>query len=281
MTLGAGLGVSTGDKASIHPGLGAEAFPACAGLGSCPTTGVEFQSPWPTALASAEWKTCMLTNLWGEGNIFRNTGGANFEVPDLPAIPPVPWYNTPATFLHLPQLAPCATDSHESLQACADRNHNHRMQLEQQRRSLRSRQPVHGTSLSSIPEEREDRFSFTILKADGFPLGISFADEADDEQGLIVEAVQLDSAIDAWNGSCITADNIRKRVEAGDRIVSVNGISCQRALMLQECEGKALLKMVLVRRVAAQLPQSGKQVVELDRFLNAGSSGPLFKTLLR
>lgn len=270
MTLGAGLGVSIGDKASMHPGLGAGAFPVCAGLDSFPVIGAEFQPPW-----AAAWQTCIVTHLWGAANFFPKTGQSSFEFPDLPAMPPASCYNTPTpTVLHQPHLVPRgATESHESLQACADRNYHRQMNLEQHRRSLVSRYPVQSTQLSTIPEEREDSFTFTILKADGVPHGIDFVDEADDEQGLIVEAVQLGSAIDAWNGSCITADNVRKRVEAGDRIMSVNGISCQRELMLQECEDKSLLKMVLVRRVAAQSPQSGKQVVELDRFLNVGSSG--------
>lgn len=277
MTPSAGLDVWSGDKAWAHTVFNAEAIefaPACAELGPYSATVGGFQSPW--ALASTDLMSCMPAHPWGDEIGFHSLGGSGFELTGWPAMPPVPWFNAPPAVLPQPQRLPSATDGHGRLQAGAHGNQNHQMQLKQ-KSSLRSKRPPMGPKLSSIPEgpgEPGDSFAFTVLKAYGVPLGITFADAAEDEQELIVEAVQLDSAIDAWNGSCITAGNVNKRVEAGDKIVSVNGISCQRELMRRECEEKALLKMVLVRGAAAQSPavHAGKKVVLLDGCLEDGSS---------
>eukprot|EP00930_Biecheleria_cincta_P019939 TRINITY_DN15098_c0_g2_i1.p1 TRINITY_DN15098_c0_g2~~TRINITY_DN15098_c0_g2_i1.p1 ORF type:complete len:825 (-),score=179.18 TRINITY_DN15098_c0_g2_i1:39-2513(-) len=102
------------------------------------------------------------------------------------------------------------------------------------------------TTTSSIAEAQEKSFTFTVLKYEGVPLGLSFA-ATDDRQGLLVDAVQPDSAIAAWNRSCVTAKNEQKIVRFGDRIISVNGVSCQRELMIQECDRNGPLKIDVFR----------------------------------
>lgn len=275
MTPCTGLDACIGDEVPAH--IVFQAPPSCAGLG--PHLGIAggFQSPWAAALAPTDLMSCIPAHLWQDVSGFQQVWGSSFEATGWPAMLPVPLFNAPPAILPQSQWLPHTADGHEKLQTGANWNQNQQMQSKQWRHSLHSKRPLNSTKLSSIPEcsgEPGDSFTFTLLKAHEVPLGITFADAAADEQELICETVQPDSAIDAWNQSCITAGNINKTVEADDRIVSVNGISCQRELMLQECEEKALLKIVLVRGAAAQSPpvHAGKQVVLLDRCLDVGSS---------
>lgn len=122
-----------------------------------------------------------------------------------------------------------------------------------------------GTTLSSIPEKHSYCFAFTIRRDEGVPLGLRFAHDGD-QHDLCVTAVQPESAIDAWNRSCIDAHCAGKQVFIGDRIMSVNDISCQPQLMLQECQQKSLLRIVLERDVSpVPLPMPcGSQQVARD-----------------
>mmetsp|Transcript_29030 Transcript_29030/g.69113 ORF Transcript_29030/g.69113 Transcript_29030/m.69113 type:complete len:388 (-) Transcript_29030:144-1307(-) len=90
-------------------------------------------------------------------------------------------------------------------------------------------------------------FSFTLRKADGAELGLNVSHSADDRV-LCVEGIREGGAVEAWNRQCGAGTPFaEKTVLPGDRILSVNKVSYDPNLMLQECREKQLLKLTIAR----------------------------------
>ncbi|CAJ1421937.1 unnamed protein product [Effrenium voratum] len=77
-------------------------------------------------------------------------------------------------------------------------------------------------------------FSFTLRKADGAELGLNVSHSADDRV-LCVEGIREGGAVEAWNRQCGAGTPFaEKTVLPGDRILSVNKVSYDPNLMLQD-----------------------------------------------
>jgi hypothetical protein len=88
-------------------------------------------------------------------------------------------------------------------------------------------------------------FNVTIRRADGVGFGL---DVARDEQNheLIVQSVIPNGAAEAWNRQCFAGPFSSKAIVPTDRIVGING-RCDCEGMLEECRGRQLLKIFVVR----------------------------------
>ncbi len=87
--------------------------------------------------------------------------------------------------------------------------------------------------------------------AQGSNVGLSLQANADNT--LLVKGVVEDGAVVAWSKQCISGPNAGKQIQAGDRIVGVNGTSTA-AAMLKECCERQLLELMVVRGAAACEP---------------------------
>lgn len=89
-------------------------------------------------------------------------------------------------------------------------------------------------------------FSMTLRKADGAELGLNVK-ALDSQKVVLVEGIRADGAVEAWNRQCVSSAHPERAILAGDRIISVNGISYEPDKMLEECRDKHLLKLTLLR----------------------------------
>jgi len=89
-------------------------------------------------------------------------------------------------------------------------------------------------------------FSITLRKADGTELGLNVSHNEFD-QALKVDGVRGNGAVEAWNKQCLGSSAADRAVLPGDRITSVNGITCEPAKMLAECRDRMLLRLTVVR----------------------------------
>mmetsp|Transcript_21749 Transcript_21749/g.49498 ORF Transcript_21749/g.49498 Transcript_21749/m.49498 type:complete len:396 (+) Transcript_21749:108-1295(+) len=107
------------------------------------------------------------------------------------------------------------------------------------------RTPLSLANSLSPPSQNGDmsRLQITLRKADGAELGLYLLC-SDTEQGLRVEGVRPEGAVQAWNRQC---QDKSKEIVNGDRIVSVNGITQDPDRMLEECKEKQLLRLVIER----------------------------------
>jgi len=103
--------------------------------------------------------------------------------------------------------------------------------------------------MGSLPATQKV-FSFTLRKADGTDLGLNVSHHEEDK-ALRVEGVRPEGAVEAWNRQCIGSIFSEKAVCAGDRIISVNGVTHNPVKMLEECRDKQLLKITVLRGEAA------------------------------
>jgi hypothetical protein len=88
-------------------------------------------------------------------------------------------------------------------------------------------------------------YAFTIRRANDFDLGLD-VDSSDCGRVLLVRDVAEDGAVAAWNLQCDEGPSVGRMVLPGDKILSVNGESSAK-LMLIECRRSLLLKLVLQR----------------------------------
>jgi hypothetical protein len=85
-------------------------------------------------------------------------------------------------------------------------------------------------------------FSLTLRRADNVPLGLEVAGDSGSDY-LVVEAVRIGGAVEAWNRQC---HGDAREIRRGDRIVTINDAKDADA-MREECKRKHLLKMSVVR----------------------------------
>jgi len=95
-------------------------------------------------------------------------------------------------------------------------------------------------------------FSLTLRRADNVPLGLEVAGDSGQDH-LIVEAVRLGGAVEAWNRQC---HGDEREIRRGDRIIMINGAKDADS-MREECKKKHLLKMSVVRGPVEQCNSDG------------------------
>mmetsp|Transcript_50018 Transcript_50018/g.116094 ORF Transcript_50018/g.116094 Transcript_50018/m.116094 type:complete len:302 (+) Transcript_50018:87-992(+) len=89
-------------------------------------------------------------------------------------------------------------------------------------------------------------FGFTLRRADGTGLGLSFM-RSDNDRALLVQGVLPNGAIEAWNRQVVGSPNAGKAVVPGDKLVRVNTTSGSCESMVNECRNKLLVKLLFVR----------------------------------
>eukprot|EP00927_Polykrikos_kofoidii_P078846 TRINITY_DN75645_c0_g1_i1.p1 TRINITY_DN75645_c0_g1~~TRINITY_DN75645_c0_g1_i1.p1 ORF type:complete len:409 (-),score=77.29 TRINITY_DN75645_c0_g1_i1:159-1385(-) len=121
-------------------------------------------------------------------------------------------------------------------------------------------------------------FSFTLRKADNVELGLTVS-HTDCNRYLLVECVQPDGAVEAWNRQSASLGKIVKR---GDLILSVNGVSQDTGRMLEECKTKQLLKisichaadeLLMLSRQSSSLRADAAAFVPMRSDTSAASDG--------
>lgn len=96
-------------------------------------------------------------------------------------------------------------------------------------------------------------FTITLRRADNVPLGLDVRGDAG-APNLVVEAVRVGGAIEAWNRQC--AGDTRE-IRAGDLIIKINSAEDADS-MREQCLSRLLVKMTVLRSAgAAELHSSG------------------------
>lgn len=126
-------------------------------------------------------------------------------------------------------------------------------------------------------------FTFTLRKADGLSLGLNVS-HRDDAPALLVEQIQPDGAVEAWNRQCVSTQGaVDRSVRPGDQITAINSIVGDPVLMLEECQTKKLLKFTVVRAKAGEVefvspllrtPGGSALRAEASEFVPGGSFEP-------
>ena len=118
-------------------------------------------------------------------------------------------------------------------------------------------------------------FSMTLRKADGAELGLNVK-ALDSQKAVLVEGIRPDGAVEAWNRQCVGSAHPERAILAGDRIISVNGISYEPEKMLEECRDKQLLKLTLLRGDLGELAASSLTMrAEASEFVPKGGEPSL------
>lgn len=115
-------------------------------------------------------------------------------------------------------------------------------------------------------------FSFTLHKWDGMSLGLNISHHVDD-MCLCVEDVRPEGAVDAWNQQCAAGAFPEQVVRAGDKIVSVNNITCNPELMLEECKLKPLLHLTVVKGERSLAESAGAKTDGCNMWPNGSPGG--------
>jgi len=175
--------------------------------------------------------------------------------PPLPSVPDFPFPQTPQ---QTPQQAPLAATPLSLAEALSSETPS-------------SSVPV--SLMGSLPPPCQGQriFSFTLRKADGSDLGLNVSHHEEDK-ALRVEGVRPEGAVEAWNRQCVGSTASEKAVLAGDRIVSVNGVSNDPAKMLEECRDKQLLKLTVIRGEAVPAPKTPVLRADAPEFVPPGGS---------